>query len=223
MTPLINIQNLSKQFSATPLFDNISFTVTEDDLIGLIGPNGSGKSTLLQILNGTVKPDSGDVAIRKRTKCSYVAQHSEFAPGETVRSIAENALRRSRVPEADRGSLFASTLGRAGFTDFDVQAETLSGGWRKRLAIVEGLVQQPDILLLDEPTNHLDLGGIDWLEAVLRTAQFACVVVSHDRYLLENVATDVVELNRLYADGYLRVHGTYSDFLEAKEAHLHAQ
>ena len=93
----------------------------------------------------------------------------------------------------------------------------------KRLAIAEALVQQPDILLLDEPTNHLDLAGIAWLEGLLRNAPFACVVVSHDRYFLENVATEVVELSRLYADGLLRVAGNYSTFLEAKELYLHAQ
>ena len=204
---LINAQGLSKKYGIAPLFENISFVVNEGDRIGLIGPNGSGKSTLLQILEGRVKPDSGDIAIRKRTKLSYVAQQSEFAPGQTVRSIAENA----------------EVLGRAGFTDFDTPAASLSGGWRKRLAIVEGLVQEPDILLLDEPTNHLDLAGIKWLESVLQTAPFACVVVSHDRYLLENVATEVVELNRIYEDGLLRVKGNYSDFLEAKEDYLHAQ
>src|SRR6202008_829536 len=109
------------------------------------------------------------------------------------------------------------TLGRAGFTEFDIPVSSLSGGWRKRLAIVEGLVQAPDILLLDEPTNHLDLAGIRWLESVLQAAPFACVVVSHDRYLLENAATEVVEINRIYEDGLLRVKGNYSTFLEAKE------
>jgi ATP-binding cassette subfamily F protein uup len=117
----------------------------------------------------------------------------------------------------------AEVLGRAGFTDFDAEAASLSGGWRKRLAIVEGLVQRPDILLLDEPTNHLDLAGIKWLEGTLQTAAFGCVVVSHDRYLLENFASEVVELNRVYSDGLLRVKGNYSNFLIAKEAYLHAQ
>jgi len=99
----------------------------------------------------------------------------------------------------------------------------LSGGWRKRLAIVEGLVQAPDILLLDEPTNHLDLAGIKWLETVLQTGMFACVAVSHDRYLLEHVASELVELNRIYEEGLLRVKGNYSSFLQAKEDYLHAQ
>ncbi len=182
--------------------------MSEGDRIGLIGPNGSGKSTLLAILAGQMAVDSGEVSIRRHTRLSLVGQVSEFAPGQTVGSIAGNS------PEI---------LGRAGFTDLDAEASSLSGGWRKRLAIVEGLVRAPDILLLDEPTNHLDLAGIKWLETVLQNASFACVIVSHDRYLLENVATEVVELHRAYSNGLLRVKGTYSSFLEAKEAYLHAQ
>jgi ATP-binding cassette subfamily F protein uup len=189
----------------------------------VIGPNGSGKSTLLEMLLGRVKPDSGDVAIRKGTRLSYVAQISEFVEGVTIRGVIENAFERATVPQGERASRFAETLGRAGFTDLEVQAATLSGGWRKRLAIAEALVQAPDILLLDEPTNHLDLAGIQWLEAILQNAPFACVVVSHDRYFLENVANEMVELNRAYEDGALRVSGNYSAFLEAKEAYLHAQ
>jgi len=197
--------------------------VSEGARIGLIGPNGSGKSTLLDILYGRVKPDSGTVAMRKRTRVSCVAQISEFAPRETIRSAIEGALERAAVPDAQRLSRIAETLGRAGFTDLATPTAELSGGWRKRLAICEGLVQGPDILLLDEPTNHLDLAGIEWLEAVLQNAAFACVVVSHDRYFLENVATEVVELNHVYQDGFLRVQGNYSKFLEAKEECLHAQ
>ena len=223
MPPIISAQGLSKRYGVAPLFQNISFTVSERDRIGVIGPNGSGKSTLLEMLIGRVRPDSGDVAIRKGTRLSYVAQISEYAQGVTVRSVIESALHRSAVPESDHASRFAETLGRAGFSDLDVQAATLSGGWRKRLAIAEALVQAPDILLLDEPTNHLDLAGIQWLESILRNAPFACVVVSHDRYFLENVINEMVELNRAYEDGALRVNGNYSAFLEAKEEYLHAQ
>jgi ABC transport system ATP-binding/permease protein len=223
LPPIISAQGLSKRYGAAPLFQNISFTVSAADRIGVIGPNGSGKSTLLEMLLGHVKPDNGHVAIRKGTRLSYVAQISEFASGVTIRGVIENALLRAAVPEAERASRFAETLGRAGFADLEVQAATLSGGWRKRLAVAEALVQAPNILLLDEPTNHLDLGGIQWLETLLQNAPFACVVVSHDRYFLENVANEMVELDRIYEDGALRVQGNYSAFLEAKEAFLHAQ
>ncbi len=223
MPPLINAQGISKAFGANPLFQNISFTVSEGDCIGLIGPNGSGKSTLLRILAGEVTPDGGEVAARKRLRLTYVEQESTFEPGITVRSVVERALERSTVPESERPTRFAETLGRAGFEDVETQATALSGGWQKRLAIVEALVQVPDILLLDEPTNHLDLAGIEWLELVLERAAFACVVISHDRYFLENVATETAELNRVYSDGLLRVRGNYSTFLEKKEEFLHAQ
>jgi ATP-binding cassette subfamily F protein uup len=223
LPPIIAAQGLSKRYGAEPLFQNISFTVSEGERIGLIGPNGSGKSTLLAILYGRVTPDTGEVAIRKRTRLASVVQNSEFLEGATVRSVIDAALDRAEVPLKERAARIAEPLGRAGFTDLDALTAALSGGWRKRLAIVEALVQAPDILLLDEPTNHLDLAGIQWLETLLQNAPFACVVVSHDRYFLENVATAVVELARSYEDGYLRVDGNYSTFLEAKEEFLHAQ
>ncbi len=223
MAPIINAQEISKQYGTTPLFQNVSFTVSEGDRIGLIGPNGSGKSTLLEILCGRVKPDTGEVATRKRAKLSYVAQVSEFAEGETVRSVIAKALEFAHVPPVERPARTSEALGRAGFVDFDAPAATLSGGWRKRLRITEGLVQGADILLLDEPTNHLDFAGIQWLETLLQNAPFACVVVSHDRYFLENVANEVVELNRVYVDGVFRVKGNYSKFLGKKEEYLNAQ
>jgi ATP-binding cassette subfamily F protein uup len=223
LPPIINAQKISKSFGAKPLFEEVSFTVSEADRIGLIGPNGSGKSTLLRILAGTEKPDTGDLAVRKRLQLIYVEQDSRFAAGASVRTVVERAMQRSVAAGTEHGTHFAETLGRAGFEDLEVEAASLSGGWQKRLAIVEALVQSPDVLLLDEPTNHLDLAGIEWLEDLLQRAPFACVVVSHDRYFLENVATDMAELNRVYPEGLLRVHGSYSDFLEKKEEFLHAQ
>ena len=223
MPPIINAQGLSKRYGVAPLFQNISFTISQGDRIGLIGPNGSGKSTLLEILAGHVKPDTGDVAVRKGVALGFVRQISDFAEEVTCRSVIEEVLARTGVDESESAYRAEEALHRAGFEDYDARAAALSGGWRKRLAIVEGLAEQPDILLLDEPTNHLDLAGIEWLEGVLRAAAFACVVVSHDRYFLENVANEMVELSRAYADGFLRVSGNYSKFLEAKEAHLHAQ
>ncbi|MGB8065942.1 MAG: ABC-F family ATP-binding cassette domain-containing protein [Candidatus Sulfotelmatobacter sp.] len=223
MPPLINVRGVSKAFGAEPLFQNVSFTVSEADRIGMIGPNGSGKSTLLRILAGAVEPDEGEIAVRKRLRMSYVEQESDFHPGDTVGSVIEKAMERTGVLASERGTLSAETLGRAGFMELQAEAASLSGGWQKRLAIVEALVQSPDILLLDEPTNHLDLAGIEWLEEVLERAAFACVVISHDRYFLENVANDMAELSRIYPDGLLRVQGRYSTFLEKKEEFLRAQ
>jgi len=140
LPPIINAQEISKAFGANPLFQNICFTVSEGDRIGLIGPNGSGKSTLLRILAGDVRPDSGDIAVRKRIRLSYVEQDSKFEPGATVRSVAQGAMERAGVPESERGTRFAETLGRAAFEDLDAEASALSGGWQKRLAIVEALV-----------------------------------------------------------------------------------
>jgi ATP-binding cassette subfamily F protein uup len=223
LPPIINAQKISKAFGAQPLFQDLSFTVSEGSRIGLIGPNGSGKSTLLRILAGTEEPDSGNIAIRKRLRLVYVEQDSGFKAGETVRLVIDRAIESSANIDSEHGAHFAETLGRAGFEDLEAEAAALSGGWQKRLAIVEALVQKPDVLLLDEPTNHLDLAGIEWLETLLDAAAFACVVVSHDRYFLENVATEMAELSRVYPDGLLRVSGNYSAFLEKKEEFLHAQ
>jgi ATP-binding cassette subfamily F protein uup len=221
--PIINAQGITKAFGENPLFQDISFTVSKGDRIGLIGPNGSGKSTLLRILTGSVSPDGGEVSIRKQLRFSFVEQDSKFDSGHSVRSVIETSLERAAVPESERGTRLAETLGRAGFQELEAEAATLSGGWQKRLAIAQALVQDPDVLLLDEPTNHLDLAGIEWLEALLEDAAFASVVVSHDRYFLENVATEITELSRVYPNGLLRVRGNYSTFLEKKEEFLHAQ
>jgi ABC transport system ATP-binding/permease protein len=223
LPPLINVRSIAKTFGAEPLFQNVAFTVSEGDRVGFIGPNGSGKSTLLRILAGSLNPDEGEIVFRKRLRLSYVEQISEFRAGDTVKSVIDAAMEKAGVPGAERGMLSAETVGRAGFTDLEALATALSGGWRKRLAIVEALVQAPDLLLLDEPTNHLDLEGIEWLEDLLERAAFACVVISHDRYFLESVVTEMAELSRVYPDGLLRVKGGYSFFLEKKEEFLHAQ
>jgi len=223
LPPIISARGLSKRFGASPLFQNVSFLVPEGARVGVIGPNGSGKSTLLEILSGQAIPDSGDVAIRKGTHLNLVRQISDFHPGDTVRAVIERSMEEAKVPESERVGRTAEVLGRAGLTDLDLEAAKLSGGWRKRLAIVQALIRQPDVLLLDEPTNHLDLAGIDWLESMLQNAPFAAVVVSHDRYFLENVATEIVEISPAYENGTLRVEGKYSDFLETKERYLHAQ
>lgn len=223
MALLLNAQSVTKAFGAVPLFREISFAINEGDRLGLIGPNGSGKSTLLRLLAGEMEPDSGQVTLRSGARLVYIEQDSRFAPELTVRGVLEAALKRAKVEEMEWETRLRSTLGKSGFTDFEAEANSLSGGWKKRLAIAEGLVLNPDLLLLDEPTNHLDVAGIEWLEGVIRQSSFATVAISHDRYFLENFASEVAELSRAYPTGLLRAKGTYSDFLEAKEAYMAAE
>jgi ATP-binding cassette subfamily F protein uup len=223
MPPILNAQSVTKQFGATPLFSNISFTVDDGCRIGLIGPNGAGKSTLLAILAGQVEPDSGELAVRKRARAAYVPQDSRFAAGLTIRQVLEKALAAAHVNESEREGRLRELTGRAGFADLDQEAASLSGGWRKRLAITEAMVIEPEVMLLDEPTNHLDLAGIEWLEELLRSSSFAAVTVSHDRYFLESTSSEIIELNRVYADGLLRVKGNFSHFLEEKQGYLETQ
>ena len=223
MPPILNAQSITKQFGVAPLFRNISFTVDDGARIGLIGPNGAGKSTLLAILAGALDTDGGEVAVRKRARAAYVPQDSQFSPGLTVHQVLETALGATHLAETEREGRLRELAGRAGFTDLAAESATLSGGWRKRLAIVEALVGHPDVLLLDEPTNHLDLAGIEWLEALLKESPFAVVTVSHDRYFLEATSTEIIELNRVYADGLFRVKGNFSRFLEERQAYLDSQ
>jgi ATP-binding cassette subfamily F protein uup len=223
MPPILDLQSVTKQFGATPLFRAISLTVEDGDRIGLIGPNGAGKSTLLALLAGQVEPDTGEIAVRKRARAAYVPQDSRFAAGLTIRQVLEAAMTAAHAGEAEREGRLRELAGRMGFERLDAEAASLSGGWRKRLAIAEALVSEPDVLLLDEPTNHLDLAGIEWLEELLKSSSFAAVTVSHDRYFLEATSNQIVELNRVYADGLLRVKGSFSRFLEEKQANLEAQ
>ncbi|MFL6306328.1 MAG: ATP-binding cassette domain-containing protein, partial [Candidatus Sulfotelmatobacter sp.] len=146
MPPLLNAQSITKAFGARPLFRDLSFTVDESVRIGLIGPNGAGKSTLLKILAGEVDPDSGNLSMRKRTRVSYVSQISGFSANDTVWSAMEDAVREARLPSTDWDRQIRETLGRAGFTDFSAPALSLSGGWRKRLAIAQALASAPDVL-----------------------------------------------------------------------------
>lgn len=212
---LLSCQGLAKQFGAATLFENISVAIHEGERHGLIGPNGAGKSTLLKILAGLDHADRGDVAPRKGLRLSYVAQDPQFDPEATVSGVLE-----SRARDA---ALVPVALGQAGFTDGSQPTGELSGGWKKRLALAQALVEQPDLLLLDEPTNHLDVEGIEWLEGLLMSAPFAAVVITHDRYFLEDVATNMMELNRAYPEGLFRVAGNYSAFLEKRAEYIEAQ
>src|SRR5215472_9898288 len=222
MAVLLSGSALRRSFGARILFDNLSLTVSEGDRTGLIGPNGSGKTTLLEILSGKETPDAGYRALRKLTKLAYVPQDSLFGPDDTVGSILRTAVQDLPLEEDEKRVRVDVMLDRAGFEISSTPAAALSGGWKKRLAIAAALVTSPDVLLLDEPTNHLDLEGILWLETAIQTVN-ACLVVTHDRYFLENVANQMVEVNRVYPQGTFQVKGNYSEFLERREEFLEAQ
>ncbi len=220
---LLSCQSISKTYGAAPLFKDISVSISDGDRAGLIGPNGSGKSTLLRILAGLTEPDEGVVSVRKLVKPSYVPQETDFAPDATVRQILQAPLETGELDEREKTARLATVQGALHLPSLDTDAGSLSGGWKKRLAIACGLVSRPDLLLLDEPTNHLDLEGILLLERMLKGGNFASVVVSHDRYFLENVATEMAELSRAYPGGIFRVKGNYSEFLDRKQEFLAAQ
>src|SRR3989338_811885 len=192
---LLSCEGISKAYGTRSLFDDLSFGLFEGDRAGLGGPNGSGKSTLLTILAGVTTPDRGARSLRGGVRVGYVPQDPVFPAGRTVDDVVLAAL--AGVDEEDRPGRLAQALGRAGLTDGRADVDTLSGGWKKRLAIARELAAAPAILLLDDPTNHLDVEGILWLEDVLTERARACLVVSHDRYFLEHVVTRMLELNRV--------------------------
>ncbi|PTN33614.1 ABC transporter ATP-binding protein [Desulfonatronum sp. SC1] len=243
---LVSFTGLTKAFTAHPLFTGISLGLFEGERTGLIGPNGSGKSTLLKIVAGLEEPDQGEVHRRKDVRVVYLAQEERFTPGSTVEQVLLDALAEKSPGEwsgeSSRGSVERQPeclpeshstpetfqrvweiSSRLHLPDGPTPVETLSGGWRKRLALARALIQEPDLLLLDEPTNHLDLEGILWLEKLLLQVHFAFVLVSHDRVFLETVTNRIVELNRVYPEGFLRVEGNYSTFLDKREALVAAQ
>ena len=217
---LLSVESLSKTYTSQPLFENLGFTISQGDHVGLVGPNGSGKSTLLKILAGIEQSDSGTRAVRRGTRIGYVPQDPVFAPGKSVEQVL---LADADPADEQAPSRVAQALGKAGFTDSTLLTDTLSGGWRKRLAIARELAREPAILLLDEPTNHLDVDAILWLESLLTKEPEAFVVVSHDRRFLENVTGRMLELNRIYAGGLFQTDGRYSVFLEKRDELLRNQ
>lgn len=215
MTLLVSAQAVSKSYGVDPLFTDIALSVYAGDRLGLIGPNGCGKSTLLKIFMGIETPDSGKIAKSRSERLVYLAQEDAFAAQATIQEVLLGVNQHLSKAECDR--LIWEVTGETTFPDLQQKVGDLSGGWRKRVAIVQALLQKPDLLLMDEPTNHLDLEGILWLEGLLQQADFAFVLVSHDRYFLENTVNAIIELNRAYLEGYLKSEGNYSDFLQKRE------
>ncbi|MEO6325291.1 MAG: ATP-binding cassette domain-containing protein, partial [Thermoanaerobaculia bacterium] len=201
---LLSVENLSKQFGARPLFEGVAFGLFEGDHVGLIGPNGSGKSTLLKILAGLDEPDRGSRSLRKTIRLGYVPQDPDFTEfGETGRSgeshTIEEVLASAREKSGhahdpyDESGQLGAVLRRTGFADPEQVVSTLSGGWRKRLAIAAALIAEPDVLLMDEPTNHLDLESILWLEEWISNFEGAILMTSHDRDFMNRLVSRVVE------------------------------
>lgn len=216
--PLISCQAITKTFGLVPVFKNMEFALHEGDKVGIIGPNGAGKSTLLKIIAQLESADTGIVSSRRNLKAGYVEQSDSFEGEVTVRDVLNHAL--GRLQHASDHGRVEAMLGKAKFPDPEALAVTLSGGWKKRLAICVELIKEPELLLLDEPTNHLDLEGIDWLEEILETAKFAYAVISHDRYLLETSCTTIVEISRLYPGGNFIVKGGYGEYMRRKAEFL---
>jgi ATP-binding cassette subfamily F protein uup len=225
---LLAVHGLSKTHHGRPLFRSLSLSLHSGERIGLIGPNGSGKSTLLRLLVGEDVPDEGTVALAAGTRLSWVPQEDVFPAGATVLQVVEEAFGGTALEAHEKTARAAATLSKAGFDEADgarsdQKVEALSGGWKKRLALCRALATEPDLVLLDEPTNHLDLDGILWLEKLLQRSPFAFVIVSHDRYLLDEVSTVMVELDPRLPAGFLRCEGTYSDLIERREQLIEAQ
>ncbi len=220
---LLSSDSLTKSFGPRTLFAGISLSLFEGERTGLIGPNGTGKSTLLKILCGMEAADSGTITMRRGLRLAYVPQDDVFPEGATVESVLEEAIAGEHLSHREMLAQVSIIAGKVGFEDRYQEVATLSGGWRKRLAIARALITNPDLLLLDEPTNHLDLAGIEWLEDYLSDAPFAFLVVTHDRYFLENATNRVIELSQAYPDGYFSINGSYVQFLEKREEFLEAQ
>ncbi|OVE81166.1 ABC transporter ATP-binding protein [bacterium K02(2017)] len=224
MSVLISIQNLSKAFGTQTLFENISFGIHAGERLGLIGPNGTGKSTLLKILMQIEDADEGDVINKKGLRLAYLTQTDNFKPNVSIEEALIQSLNQQHdLDEMQRNVKVQKFLSLLEFEDAKQKVNTLSGGWRKRLAISCCLIQEPDVLLMDEPTNHLDINGVIWLEGLLKISKFAFVVITHDRYFLENTTNRIIELSPRYQAGFLKTEGNYSDFLENRELYISEQ
>ena len=222
-TILLSCESITKTYGVKPLFSDLSVALAEGDHVGLVGPNGSGKSTLLKIMAGLEDPDEGTRSVRRQLRVGYVPQEPLFDGAHTIEEVLAQVLIDEGLDPHEHSGRTAAALSLGEFPAADQSTASLSGGWKKRLAIVRSLMLEPDVLLMDEPTNHLDVEGILWLERLLRAEARAFLVVSHDRRFLEAVTSRMIEINRSYPNGAFEAKGNYSDFLEQRDAALHAQ
>lgn len=223
MEILIGAHQLEKSFTSRPLFEGLTFSIGAGERIGLIGPNGAGKSTLLKILSGKADLDSGRLSVKKGLRVSCLDQVPQFTKDATVHSTLEEGMRDPH--DWEEMALSQEISSKLDLSQFDPETKvaTLSGGWKKRLALARELIRQPDLLLLDEPTNHLDVESIIWLEEMLARASFATLTITHDRVFLQKVSNRIIEIDRRHPNGLLSVNGDYATFLTVRAEQLTAQ
>ncbi len=214
MTPLLDVQNISKAFGAHVLFENISFSIAEGQHVGLIAKNGTGKSTLLSLLSGKESVDSGSIIFRRDIKVGFLEQQPKFAPEESVLDACFN-----HQGDPDRILKAKQILTQLHITDLTQPMGQLSGGQQKRIALANVLITEPDLLILDEPTNHLDLEMIEWLEGYLQRGNKTLLMVTHDRYFLDRVCNIILELDNHTVYSY---RGNFQYYMEKRQERIDA-
>lgn len=214
MTPLLDVQNISKAFGAHVLFENISFSIAEGQHVGLIAKNGAGKSTLLSLLSGKESVDSGSIIFRRDIKVGFLEQQPKFDPEESVLDACFN-----HQGDPDRILKAKQILTQLHITDLTQPMGQLSGGQQKRIALANVLITEPDLLILDEPTNHLDLEMIEWLEGYLQRGNKTLLMVTHDRYFLDRVCNLILELDNHTVYSY---RGNFQYYMEKRQERIDA-
>ena len=214
MTPLLDVQNISKAFGAHVLFENISFSIAEGQHVGLIAKNGTGKSTLLSLLSGKESVDSGSIIFRRDIKVGFLEQQPKFDPEE---SVLDACFNHQGAP--DRILKAKQILTQLHITDLTQPMGQLSGGQQKRIALANVLITEPDLLILDEPTNHLDLEMIEWLEGYLQRGNKTLLMVTHDRYFLDRVCNIILELDNHTVYSY---RGNFQYYMEKRQERIDA-
>ncbi len=222
---LISAHKLEKHFATRTLFQGLTFAIEDGDRIGLIGPNGAGKSTLMRMMAGQSSVDGGDMAASRGTRIAILEQSPTFDDGVTVHEALMSAT--DDPYDYENMMIVDEVLSKFDLNQEDIGADrlvnTLSGGWKKRVALAREIVRKPDLLLLDEPTNHLDVDGIRWLENYLADAKFATVTITHDRLFLQRVANRIFDLDPRYPEGLLVVKGEYVDYLTIRDELIRSQ
>ena len=211
---LITAEHLTHSYTERKLFDDASFSMDEQEKVGIIGINGTGKSTLLKILAGREIPDNGTIVYKRNIRISYLPQNPEFQEGQNVLEAALPLPDDIAIAPGSYEADAKNHLTRFGFTDFSEPVANLSGGQRKRIALVRAILTPCDVLILDEPTNHLDSAMSEWLENFLISWKNALIMITHDRYFLDSVVNRIVEIDKGQLYSYSC---SYLEFVKRKE------